>query len=796
MTAQNTATNATPSVTASAPAMGRCPVDHRSFAQAATPGGCPVSANAAAFNPFEPAYMQAPAEYLRWAREQEPVFFSPQLGYWVVTRYEDVKAVFRDNLLFSPSIALEKITPATPEVMSILQRYGFAMNRTMVNEDEPDHMERRRLLMDAFLPERLITLEPMVRNLARQYMDRFVNQGRADLVAEMFYEIPLNIALKFLGVPDEGAEQLRQFAVAHTLNTWGRPTPQEQLEIAENVGRFWQTAQQILDTMRAQPDGEGWMYETIRQHLKHPDVVPESYLRSMMMAILAAAHETTSNATANAFLTLLSHRKAWEDICANPALIPNAVEECLRVAGSIIAWRRQATADAVVGGVPIPKGSKLLLVQASANFDPRHFENPDEVDVYREAAVEHLTFGYGAHQCMGKNIGRLQMRVFLEEFVRRLPHMRLVEGQPLEYLSNTSFRGPARLWVEWDPARNPERLQAYSAPEHAPEPVPFYIGPPAKDSITRTVVLKDKQPEGDSAFRLVFADPQGAALPAWSAGAHVDVVAGGFRRKYSLCGAADDRQHLQVVIQREAEGRGGSRHFCDQLQPGDTVQLAGPKNLFRLDETADHYVLIAAGIGITPMLAMADRLQRLGKPYVLHYAGRSRAQMALLPRALQDHGPALILHVKDEGGRMHLPTVVAGVQANHRVYACGPNRLIDELEALGAEWPEQVLHYEHFSGEGSGLQPDKEHAFVAVLKDSGLEVTVPPDRTLLQALQAVGVDVPCDCGEGLCGTCEVAVVSGEVDHRDKVLTKAERAANTRLLACCSRAAGQKVVLAL
>ena len=769
---------------------GRCPVDHRNLGMA--PSGCPVSANAAAFNPFDPAYMQAPGDYLRWAREEEPVFWSPQLGYWVVTRYEDVKAVFRDNLLFSPSIALEKITPATLEVMTILQRYGFAMNRTMVNEDEPDHMERRRLLMDAFLPERLITLEPMVRNLARQYMDRFIDQGRADLVAEMFYEIPLNIALKFLGVPDDGAEQLRQFAVAHTLNTWGRPTPQEQLEIAENVGRFWQTAQQILDAMRAQPDGEGWMYETIRQHLKHPDVVPESYLRSMMMAILAPAHETTSNATANAFLTLLSQRKAWEDICANPALIPNAVEECLRVAGSIIAWRRMATADAVVGGVSIPKGSKLLLVQASANFDPRHFENPDEVDVYREAAVEHLTFGYGAHQCMGKNIGRLQMRVFLEEFARRLPHMHLVPGQTMEYLSNTSFRGPAALWVEWDPAHNPERLQAATASPQAP----FYIGPPAKDSITRTVVLKAKQAEGDGAVRLVFADPQGAPLPAWSAGAHVDLVAGGFRRKYSLCGEADDRQHLQVVVQREAQGRGGSRHFCDVLQQGDTLQLAGPKNLFRLDEGADHYLLIAAGIGITPMLAMADRLKRLGKRYALHYAGRSRAQMALLPRLLRDHAAALTLHVKDEGARMHLPSLVADVGGAHRVYACGPNRLIDELEALGAAWPEPVLHYEHFSGEGSGLQPEQEHAFVAVLKDSGLEVTVPPDRTLLQALQAAGVDVPCDCGEGLCGTCEVAVVEGDVDHRDKVLTKAERAANTRLMACCSRAAGQRVVLAL
>lgn len=739
--------------------------------------------------------MQAPGDYLRWAREEEPVFFSPRLGYWVVTRYADVKAVFRDNLLFSPSVALEKITPASSEVLQILQGYGFAMNRTMVNEDEPDHMARRRLLMDAFLPERLATLEPMVRQLARQTMDRFVDKGRADLVAEMFYEIPLTIALKFLGVPDEGAEQLRQFAVAHTLNTWGRPTPEEQIEIAHNVGRFWQTAQRILDAMRAQPDGEGWMYETIRQHLAHPDVVPESYLRSMMMAILAAAHETTSNATANAFHTLLTHRKAWADICANPALIPNAVEECLRVAGSIIAWRRVATADAVVGGVSIPRGNKLLLVQASANFDPRHFENPDEVDVYRESAVEHLTFGYGAHQCMGKNIGRLQMRVFIEEFVHRLPHMHLMPGQQIEYLSNTSFRGPSELWVQWDPARNPERLA--STPAAAP-PTTFTIGPPAKDGITRTVVLKAREPEGDGQWRLVFASPDGAPLPAWSAGAHVDLVAGGFRRKYSLCGRQDDRQTLQVVVQREVGGRGGSRHFCDvdTLPVGSTLQLAGPKNMFRLDETAQRYVLIAAGIGITPMLAMADRLKALGKPYTLHYAGRSRGQMALLLRLERDHADRLYLYIKAEGQRMDLPSMLADVAPQDRVYACGPNRLLDELETVAAAWPEGVLHYEHFSGEGAALDPAKEHGFVAELRDSNVQVQVPPDRTLLQALQAAGVDVPCDCNEGLCGTCEVAVIDGEIDHRDKVLTHSERAAGKRMLACCSRAVGGRVVLAL
>ncbi len=767
---------------------GSCPAAQRAIA----PNGCPVSRRAAAFNPFEPAYMQAPGDYLRWAREEEPVFWSPELGYWVVTRYADVKAVFRDNILFSPAIALEKITPATPEVMGILQGYGFAMNRTMVNEDEPDHMARRRLLMDAFLPERLVTFEPMVRRLARQYMDRFIDRGRADLVGDMFYEIPLNVALKFLGVPDDGAEQLRQFAVAHTLNTWGRPTPQEQLQIAHDVGRFWQTAQEILDGMMARPDGEGWMYESIRQHHAHPDVVTLSYLRSMMMAILAAAHETTSNATANAFHTLLTHRSAWEDICANPALIPNAVEECLRVAGSIIAWRRIATADATVGGVHIPQGSKLLIVQASANFDPRHFENPDEVDVYREGAVEHLTFGYGAHQCMGKNIGRMQMRVFLEEFARRLPHMRLVPHQEIRYLSNTSFRGPSSLWVEWDPALNPERRQALPSTGGQP----FTIGPPAKDSIARSVVLRARHPEGEGLWRFELAAPDGGVLPAWTAGAHVDLIAGGFRRKYSLCGPADDRRTLQVVVQRETDGRGGSRHFCDTLAPGSRIQLSGPKNLFKLDEGGGRFVLVAGGIGITPIIAMADRLKRLGKPYEVHYAGRSRSQMALLSRMERDHGACLSLYIGAEGRRMALPRLLAQVDADTRVYACGPGRMIDEIEALATGWPEGVLHFEHFSTGISALDPDKEHAFVAHLKDSDVDVPVAADETLLQALQAAGFDVPCDCNEGLCGTCEVAVVEGEVDHRDKVLTQAERATHRRMLACCSRAAGAKVVLAL
>ena len=757
-----------------------------------SPTGCPVSTRAAAFNPFEGPYQADPGDALKWAREEEPVFYSPEIGYWVVTRYEDVKAVFRDPVLFSASIALEKITPAPPQAQEILKKYGYAMERTLVNEDEPQHMERRRLLMDAFLPENLARHEPMVRRLARQYMDRFIDRGHADLVADIFYEIPLTVALHFLGVPDDGAEELRQFAVAHTLNTWGRPTPEEQLEITENVGRFWKKANEILDRMIADPSGEGWMYETVRMHEKHPDIVTESYMRSMMMAILAAAHETTSNATANAFWTLLSNRPAWEEICANPHLIPSAVEECLRMAGSIVAWRRIATEDTQVGGVDIPRGGRLLLVQASANRDRRHWENPDEVDIYRDNAAEHLTFGYGAHQCMGKNIGRMEMRVFLDEFTRRLPHMRLVPGQRFENLPNVSFRGPARLLVEWDPAENPERRN----PSLRERFNSFPIGAPVREDILRQVVVREVIDEAEGIRRFVLADPRGCDLPKWTPGAHVDLVAGGWRRKYSLCGEAAERATLSVTIQREEHGEGGSKHFHDAVRPGDVIHMAGPKNHFPLDESAESYVLVAGGIGITPILAMADRLRALGRPYRLHYCGASRRRMALLDRVIRDHGTAAMLHVKDEGTRMDMREALADIGPGRQVYACGPDRMLEELQDLARDWPEGALHFEYFSTGGGGLDPEREHAFEVVLADSELTVTVPPDRTVHEVLTAAGIDVPKDCGEGLCGTCEARVIEGEVDHRDRVLSRAERAAGERMMTCCSRARGRRLVLAL
>ncbi len=758
-------------------------VPHMAEGGRVSPTGCPVSAEAAAFDPFGGPYQVDPGDALRWSREKEPVFYSPELGYWVVSRYEDVKAVFRDNILFSPANVLEKITPAPPEALDILQSYGFAMKRTMVNEDEPDHMERRRLLMDAFLPEKLLQHEEWIQDLARSYMDRFIDKGRADLTDEMFRELPMTVALHFLGVAEEDARDLRAFSVAHTINTWGRPTAEEQLEIAHDVGRFWQSAQRALDRMMADPTGTGWMYDSIRAHHTHPDIVPESYLRSMMMAILVAAHETTAFATSNAFRTLLSNPASWNAICANPALIPSAVEECLRVAGSAVAWRRVATADTEIAGVRIPKGGKLLIVQASANKDALHWENADAVDIYRDNAAEHLTFGYGAHQCMGKNIARMEMRVILDEFVRRLPHISLVEGQSFDYLPNTSFRGPKSIWVEWDPAKNPERRDKSVLAPTKGHP----IGPPARDDILRDVVVSQVVTEVEDIIRVELEAADGSILPDWSPGAHIDVVLGPWRRKYSLCGRQGDRSALSIAILKEPAGRGGSAYFHDTLTHGTRLRIGGPKNHFKLDLAAEHFVLVAGGIGITPILAMADALKAQNRSYELHYCGRSRARMAFLERVLGDHGAATTLHVSDVGQRLDLASQFAHIVPGTQVYACGPERLLSALETLAAAWPEGALKTEHFTSDTQTLDPTREQAFDAILEDSDLRLRVDADQTLLEALEAAGIDMPYDCREGLCGTCEVAVLEGEIDHRDKVLSTAERSAQTRMMACCSRA---------
>ena len=784
-------TQSLPASPASAQA-ATCPM-HAATAEAATSGACPVSARAAAFDPFSDGYQQDPPDYVRWAREQEPIFFSPVLGYWVVTRYDDVKAIFRDNITFSPSIALEKITPTGPEANAVLAQYGYAMNRTLVNEDEPAHMPRRRLLMEPFTPEALKHHEPLVRRVTREFVDRFVNSGRADLVDQMLWEAPLTVAMHFLGVPEEDMALVRQYSIAHTINTWGRPKPSEQVAVAHAVGNFWQLAGKILTKMRENPDADGWMQYGIRMQKDHPDVVTDSYLHSMMMAGLVAAHETTANATANAMKLMLQHPSAWQQLCEDPALIPGAVEECLRHNGSVAAWRRLVTRDAQIAGVHFPAGAKLLIVTSSANHDERHFNDPDLFDIRRDNASEHLTFGYGSHQCMGKNLARMELQIFVEELSRRLPHMRLAEQQ-FTYVPNTSFRGPEHLRVEWDPAQNPEKRDAARLQSR----LQVRMGETSRKVAVRAMAVDTITPVAQHIVHIRLRPMDASPVPAWQAGAHIDLQCGGagMSRQYSLCGDPTDTNALEIAVLREPQGRGGSNWVHSQLNAGDRVTVNGPRNHFRFDETARRVVFIAGGIGITPIMAMAATARRLGIDYQLHYCGRSRASMAFVDALTALHGQHLHVHARQDSPRADFATLLAKPEADTQIYACGPGPLLDDLVNATHAWPADALRVEHFQTKGGTQDLGKGLPFTAELRDSGLSIEVRADQSLLEALRQANIDIQSDCQEGLCGSCELRVIEGEVDHRDSVLTRSERLSNSRMMSCCSRACGQKLVIDL
>ena len=287
----------------------------------------------------------------------------------------------------------------------------------------------------------------------------------------------------------------------------------------------------------------------------------------------------------------------------------------------------------------------------------------------------------------------------------------------------------------------------------------------------------------------------GAELPAWSAGAHIDLrLPGGLVRQYSLCGNPADRTVWRVAVLREPESRGGSAHVHDALVEGAEVEARGPRNHFPL-EPAPRYLFIAGGIGITPMLPMIDAAEAAGASWELHYGGRSRRSMAFLESLEEVTGQRVTLHPQDEVGLIDLDRLLGTPRVDTLVYCCGPEPLLVAVEQRCGDWPAGALHVERFAPKDVG-EPVLTDAFEVELAASGLSLTVPPEKSVLQVVEEAGVPVLSSCTEGTCGTCETTVLSGEVDHRDSLLTPAEQAANDTMFICVSRAACPKLVLDL
>ncbi|GAA3658187.1 PDR/VanB family oxidoreductase [Microbacterium marinilacus] len=312
------------------------------------------------------------------------------------------------------------------------------------------------------------------------------------------------------------------------------------------------------------------------------------------------------------------------------------------------------------------------------------------------------------------------------------------------------------------------------------------------NDVERELIVTRRTEVAEDIVALELAASNGRPLPAWTPGSHIDLILGdSVERQYSLCSDPSDRDAWRVAVLREPAGRGGSV-AAHALREGDLVRARGPRSNFAFDSPAAGGVrFVAGGIGITPLLSMIRAAEASGADWTLDYAVRSRARLPFVDE-LAAYGDRVRLHVSDEAGRLDASALVASAGGDP-IWACGPARLLD---ALGAAATAQTrLHIEPFT---AAVLPDPVRAepFEVELMSTGEVLEVPADRSVLEVLESHGVFAVSSCREGTCGTCETVVVEGEVDHRDRVLSPAERQTSPVMMVCVSRAACPRLVLDL
>jgi vanillate O-demethylase ferredoxin subunit len=293
--------------------------------------------------------------------------------------------------------------------------------------------------------------------------------------------------------------------------------------------------------------------------------------------------------------------------------------------------------------------------------------------------------------------------------------------------------------------------------------------------------------------------PADGELPSFSAGSHIDLHLGnGLTRSYSLTNAAGERHRYVIAVKKEPLGRGGSRYIHEQARVGDEATISTPRNNFALCEDAPSSVLIAGGIGITPLISMAQRLEEIGRPWQLHYAARSRCTAGFVSQ-LAEFGSKVHFYFSTElqqescAAQANISSIVSAASRDAHIYCCGPERMLATFKAAAIGRPAGQIHVEYFA---NTQEVDTAGEFEVVLAKSGRTIEVPSGKSILDMLLESGIDAPYSCLEGVCSSCETRVLSGTPDHRDLILTSEEHAANDRMMICCSRSKSRTLVLEL
>jgi cytochrome P450 len=396
------------------------------------------------FQPFISPQLEDPYSFFKRTREEEPLFFSPLLNAYVLTRYDDIISVLKDPVKFSSKDNLQPIGEYTPETIQVFRK-GFPLVRDLLNSDGEHHKRLRAPFLKIFVPEKLQAMEDSIRSIANRLVDKFINDGEVDIIEEFAYPLPLEVILTMYGVPLEMIENIKNWGHQTTALFSSHLTPEEQLECAQGFVEMQHAIAGLIEDRRKNPQND------LVSNLQDSDLSLNEMV-VVLCGLVVAGHKTTSHLIGNGLKLLLERPELWQKLCNDPSLIPHAIEEVLRYEGPIPAMIRTTTQEVELAGVKLPENTRIFLMYGSGNHDENEFKNAAdfELERYKQPTSKHLAFGHGAHHCIGSNLARREGRIAFEVLSQRLPNLRLSPNQKLENIPALLSRGFKRLDLEWD----------------------------------------------------------------------------------------------------------------------------------------------------------------------------------------------------------------------------------------------------------------------------------------------------------------------------------------------------------
>lgn len=655
----------------------------------------------------------------------------------------------------------------------------------ITNKEGEERRQMRASMGALFRPTQIAKLRAAIREIAHSLLDEVTDPSEFELM-RLCWEIPARTYCELVSIPyDQSATVIRiADSVLGTLLNVDRSRREEAEEaILESVG----IVRQHLDARRGIP-GDDFTSVMIRQ--QEDGLMTEEQLVAQSFALLQASVDNTAHQMGNTFGMLLAEPGRWQQFIDDRSLRTPIIEESIRLYPRFGTIFRLAEEDVTIDDVTIREGEWAFVSVRAAQRDPVFFDDPDEYRVNR-AASRPLMFGAGPYNCLGQNLARMEIEEAMDAVADRFPNVSLT-GEWARRQSN-AVSETVTLVVDLGSevatataiSSTTEPVSASDGTERAVEAA--HLG--AGESLIECEISSMTRVATD-VVAIELTARGGEDLPAWEAGAHIDLcLPGGLVRQYSLCGEVSDRSRYRVAVLLETQGTGGSAFVHKQLTMAESVGIRGPRNNFILAD-APSYHFVAGGIGITAILPMVREAERRGASWSLFYLGRTADRLAFAEEVATLPAERVHIVLSGETGRVSMADILSPAVTEAHLYACGPSGL---LSALAEVWPEDALHFERFAPDEAALAAPTE-AFTVRLTASDKTLAVAADTTILDVVEKAGISWPYSCREGTCGSCEARIVSGRADHRDAVLTPAERRANEYMMICVSRAETEELAI--